>query len=203
MPTARPCSRPSGGASRSSSGSRSISCPAARTSSPSSARALSLGLPARLGARGARRRRRPAAGDLGTAAGRGGLARLRRPLCRARGERARRRDGAPGPCEDLRPAPPGHVLSELHEQAAAAFAAAGVAVEVSTAGLRKPVRELYPDRRFLAACRSRGVDHDRLRRPRAAPRRRGFRSGARARPARRIRHGVGLRRAGAVRSRSP
>src|SRR5436190_1184131 len=38
-----------------------------------------------------------------------------------------------------------------------AIAEAGVAVEVSTAGLRKPVRELYPHPDFLAACRERGV----------------------------------------------
>jgi histidinol-phosphatase (PHP family) len=40
---------------------------------------------------------------------------------------------------------------------AAAIAAGGVAVEVSTAGLRKPVGELYPHPDFLAACRDRGV----------------------------------------------
>jgi histidinol-phosphatase (PHP family) len=40
---------------------------------------------------------------------------------------------------------------------AAAIAAGGLAVEVSTAGLRKPVRELYPHPEFLAACRERGV----------------------------------------------
>ena len=39
----------------------------------------------------------------------------------------------------------------------AAVAESGVAVEVSTAGLRKPVRELYPDPNLLAACRERGV----------------------------------------------
>jgi histidinol-phosphatase (PHP family) len=55
----------------------------------------------------------------------------------------------------LRPAAP--FLAELHEQAAAAIADAGVAVEISTAGLRKPVGELYPDPGFLAACRGRGV----------------------------------------------
>ena len=44
-----------------------------------------------------------------------------------------------------------------YERTAEAIAAAGVAVEVSTAGLRKPVRELYPDPSFLAACRERGV----------------------------------------------
>jgi histidinol-phosphatase (PHP family) len=38
-----------------------------------------------------------------------------------------------------------------------AIADSGVAVEVSTAGLRKPVRELYPHPDFLAACRERGV----------------------------------------------
>jgi histidinol-phosphatase (PHP family) len=54
-----------------------------------------------------------------------------------------------------RPAPE-HV-AECHERAAAAIAAAGVAVEVSTAGLRKPVGELYPDAALLARCRERGV----------------------------------------------
>lgn len=38
-----------------------------------------------------------------------------------------------------------------------ALAAAGVAVEISTAGLRKPVGELYPAPDFLAACRDAGV----------------------------------------------
>jgi len=40
---------------------------------------------------------------------------------------------------------------------AAAIAESGAAVEVSTAGLHKPVRELYPHPEFLAACRSRDV----------------------------------------------
>jgi histidinol-phosphatase (PHP family) len=39
----------------------------------------------------------------------------------------------------------------------AAIAESGVAVEVSTSGLRKPVRELYPHPDFLSACRERGV----------------------------------------------
>jgi histidinol-phosphatase (PHP family) len=38
-----------------------------------------------------------------------------------------------------------------------AIADSGVAVEVSTAGLRKPVGELYPHPDFLAACRRRDV----------------------------------------------
>ena len=38
-----------------------------------------------------------------------------------------------------------------------AIAESGVAVEVSTAGLRKPVGELYPHPDLLAACRKRGV----------------------------------------------
>ncbi len=38
-----------------------------------------------------------------------------------------------------------------------AIAGSGVAVEVSTAGLHKPVAELYPHPDFLAACRRRGV----------------------------------------------
>ena len=54
-----------------------------------------------------------------------------------------------------RPAP--EVVAACHEQAAAAAASGGVAVEVSTAGLRKPVGELYPDAAFLARCRDLGV----------------------------------------------
>ena len=38
-----------------------------------------------------------------------------------------------------------------------AIAESGVAVEVSTAGLHRPVGELYPHPKFLAACRKRGV----------------------------------------------
>jgi histidinol-phosphatase (PHP family) len=38
-----------------------------------------------------------------------------------------------------------------------AIAESGVAVEVSTAGLRKPVGELYPHPDFLVACHQRGV----------------------------------------------
>jgi histidinol-phosphatase (PHP family) len=38
-----------------------------------------------------------------------------------------------------------------------AIAETGIAVEVSTAGLRKPVRELYPHPELLAACRERDV----------------------------------------------
>jgi histidinol-phosphatase (PHP family) len=49
------------------------------------------------------------------------------------------------------------VLAELHEHAAAQIAETDVAVEVSTAGLRKPVGELYPDLAFLRACVSRGI----------------------------------------------
>ncbi len=39
----------------------------------------------------------------------------------------------------------------------AAIADSGVAVEVSTTGLHKPVRELYPHPEFLAECRARDV----------------------------------------------
>lgn len=44
-----------------------------------------------------------------------------------------------------------------YAEVADAIAESGVAVEVSTAGLRKPVGELYPHPDFLAACRKRGV----------------------------------------------
>lgn len=45
----------------------------------------------------------------------------------------------------------------LYEQAAETFADADVAVEVSTAGLRKPCAEIYPSETFLRACAVRGV----------------------------------------------
>lgn len=48
-------------------------------------------------------------------------------------------------------------LATFYERAAAAFAAVGVAVEVNTAGLRKPCAELYPSPGFLRALRSAGV----------------------------------------------
>jgi histidinol-phosphatase (PHP family) len=44
------------------------------------------------------------------------------------------------------------LLAELHERIAVAVGAAGLALEVSTAGLRKPVGELYPDVELLQAC---------------------------------------------------
>jgi len=47
--------------------------------------------------------------------------------------------------------------AELHERLGQAIAAAGVGVEISTAGLRKPVGELYPDYGLLRACREHGV----------------------------------------------
>lgn len=43
-------------------------------------------------------------------------------------------------------------LRRYYEPAVEAFAEAGVAVEVSTAGLRKPVGEIYPARAFLEMC---------------------------------------------------
>ena len=45
----------------------------------------------------------------------------------------------------------------LYEEAAAVAAGSGVLIEVSTAGLRKPVGELYPGPAFLAAFRAVGV----------------------------------------------
>lgn len=54
-----------------------------------------------------------------------------------------------------RPAPA--VLAELDEELACGLAAAGVAAEVSTAGLRKPVGEIYPSDGLLAAFARHGV----------------------------------------------
>jgi histidinol-phosphatase (PHP family) len=53
--------------------------------------------------------------------------------------------------------PPEEEIHYLHVETADAIAAAGVCVEVSAAGLHKPVGELYPDRPFLEACHERGV----------------------------------------------
>jgi histidinol-phosphatase (PHP family) len=53
--------------------------------------------------------------------------------------------------------PPGGVPQREYEETADAFAAAGVACEVSSAGLRKLARELYPAPAFLQACSDRGV----------------------------------------------
>jgi histidinol-phosphatase (PHP family) len=50
-----------------------------------------------------------------------------------------------------RPLPPGD-LRRYYEPAVEAIAASGIAVEVSTAGLRKPVGELYPAPGFAAMC---------------------------------------------------
>ncbi|HWM14852.1 MAG TPA: hypothetical protein VNO56_10255, partial [Gaiellaceae bacterium] len=54
-----------------------------------------------------------------------------------------------------RPAP--SAVAAHHAAAATAAGDAGVAVEVSTAGLRKPVGELYPAPELLARCRERGA----------------------------------------------
>jgi histidinol-phosphatase (PHP family) len=54
-----------------------------------------------------------------------------------------------------RPAP--EVVAELHVSVANELAVAGVAVEISTAGLRKPVGEIYPDESFLVECKRNGV----------------------------------------------
>jgi histidinol-phosphatase (PHP family) len=52
---------------------------------------------------------------------------------------------------DRRPVPEGD-LRRFYEPAIAAIADSGIAVELSTAGLRKPVGELYPAREFAEMC---------------------------------------------------
>lgn len=47
--------------------------------------------------------------------------------------------------------------AEAYRQLAQRFAAAGVCVEVNSAGLRKPVGELYPHQELLRACRAAAV----------------------------------------------
>jgi histidinol-phosphatase (PHP family) len=56
-----------------------------------------------------------------------------------------------GPSDPARPLPEGD-LRRFYEPAVEAIAGAGVAVEVSTAGLRKRAREIYPAPAFLAMC---------------------------------------------------
>jgi histidinol-phosphatase (PHP family) len=48
-------------------------------------------------------------------------------------------------------------VSSLYAKCLDRVAAAGVALEVSTAGLRKPVGEIYPGERFLEMCRARDI----------------------------------------------
>lgn len=52
---------------------------------------------------------------------------------------------------------PSFDLTPLYKEAAQAIAAAGVAVEVSTAGLRKPVHEIYPAEPLLRLLQEEGV----------------------------------------------
>jgi histidinol-phosphatase (PHP family) len=55
------------------------------------------------------------------------------------------------------PRPDAETVQWLHEETADAIEAAGICVEVSSAGLHKPVGQLYPDPPLLAACHARGV----------------------------------------------
>ncbi|TMK69642.1 MAG: histidinol-phosphatase HisJ family protein [Actinobacteria bacterium] len=56
---------------------------------------------------------------------------------------------------DVRPDRP--AVEEMHKAFATAVAESGIALEVSTAGLHKPVGELYPDPHLLGAAHARGV----------------------------------------------
>ena len=106
------------------------------------ARAVSVGLPARLRALDRRPRGRPGAGDLGGLTGRGGVALYFAALAssprRATSTSSRTptspSSSASGPAADRVPA-----------------RSTGVALEISTAGLHKPVGEVYPDLPMLAA----------------------------------------------------
>ena len=58
----------------------------------------------------------------------------------------------PGPTHATSRRMPEGDLRRYYEPAVEAIAEAGIAVEVSTAGLRKPAGELYPSRAFLEMC---------------------------------------------------
>lgn len=47
---------------------------------------------------------------------------------------------------------PEHSLTETYKKTAEVIAKAGIAIEVSSAGLRKPVKEIYPSQEFLNIC---------------------------------------------------
>ncbi|NPV60650.1 MAG: histidinol-phosphatase HisJ family protein [Actinobacteria bacterium] len=49
-------------------------------------------------------------------------------------------------------------VTHLYENCLDRVAAAGIALEVSTAGLRKPVGEIYPSEDFLRMCRERDIE---------------------------------------------
>jgi histidinol-phosphatase (PHP family) len=61
-----------------------------------------------------------------------------------------------GPTHPERPRPEGD-LRRYYELAIEGIAESGIAVEVSTAGLRKPARELYPAPAFLEMCLEAGA----------------------------------------------
>ncbi len=61
-----------------------------------------------------------------------------------------------GPAHPGRPLPEGD-LRRYYELAIDGIAESGIAVEVSTAGLRKPVAELYPAPAFLEMCLEAGA----------------------------------------------
>jgi histidinol-phosphatase (PHP family) len=61
-----------------------------------------------------------------------------------------------GKADPQRPFPEGD-LRRYYEPAIEAIAETGIAIEVSTAGLRKRVQELYPSLPFLAMCREAGA----------------------------------------------
>ncbi|MCP3032173.1 histidinol-phosphatase [Halobacillus sp. A1] len=48
-------------------------------------------------------------------------------------------------------------LREQYERAADALAKTGTCIEISTAGLRKPVGEMYPDPELLRICKEKGI----------------------------------------------
>ena len=110
-----------------------------------------------------------------------------RRLRRLGGRRRCRRDLAPllrgarrvrplGPLRHPRPPRPGQGLGRarplperdlrsFYEPAVEAIVDSGIAVEISTAGLRKPVGELYPARAFAELCVEAGAVRPLLRRP--------------------------------------
>ncbi|MBO8128602.1 MAG: histidinol-phosphatase HisJ family protein [Peptococcaceae bacterium] len=48
-------------------------------------------------------------------------------------------------------------LRPLYQETARVIARAGTCIEINTAGLRKPVQEIYPSLEFLTICRSHGI----------------------------------------------
>ena len=156
------------------------------------ARALSVGLPARIGALAGRAGGRPGAGRLGRASGWRRLAPLRRRARPARRERRGRLLAHPDLVK-IFGRRPSRRLAELHARAAEAVAAGGVASRSRPRGCASRSVSCTRIRASGGVRPARRRHHDRLRRARPKLVGRGLRPGAHACARGRVRDGDGVR----------